>query len=156
MNMSLAKLKKFIKNRKGFLLVDSMVAVLILAIGLAALAFLYTNGIGTLHKASTREKAVQVAAERVELLKAKEGVTVNISDLTALETKANGQNTVTLDGETYTTHLTVDTTNIKSGTSATNVRTGDEYLFPVTVTVTWKNPDTQTITLKSYVVAKSS
>ena len=96
---------KKIEERKGFILVDAMVAVLILAIGLAALALLYTGGIGTLHKSSTREKAVQVAAERLELLKAREGITAALSDLQTLETDANkdANKTVTLDGETYTT-----------------------------------------------------
>ena len=67
--MILNKFRNGIKENKGFVLVYSMVAVLILAIGLAALAFLYTNGIGTLHKSDTREKAVQIAADWAEVIK---------------------------------------------------------------------------------------
>ena len=150
------ELKK-IEERKGFILVDAMVAVLVLAIGLSALALLYTGGIGTLHKSNTREKAVQVAAERLELLKAKEGVTTNLSTLQTLETDANTDTNkkVTLDGETYTTNLVIDTKNLRNQDGATNTRDGDAYLYPVTVTVTWNNPNPGSITLTSYVVAKS-
>lgn len=39
-------IKQFRKNKQGFLLVDAMIGVLVVAIGLAALAALYTYGIG--------------------------------------------------------------------------------------------------------------
>lgn len=41
-------IKQFRKNKQGFLLVDAMIGVLVVAIGLAALAALYTYGIGVM------------------------------------------------------------------------------------------------------------
>ena len=64
---------QFRKNKQGFLLVDAMIGVLVVAIGLAALAALYTYGIGVMVSADRQEKAVQIAAEKIELLKAADG-----------------------------------------------------------------------------------
>ena len=55
-------------NKQGFLLVDAIIGVLVVAIGLAALAALYTYGIGVMVSADRQEKAVQIAAEKIELL----------------------------------------------------------------------------------------
>ena len=41
-------IQQFRKNKQGFLLVDAMIGVLVVAIGLAALAALYTYGIGVM------------------------------------------------------------------------------------------------------------
>ena len=60
-------------NKQGFLLVDAIIGVLVVAIGLAALAALYTYGIGVMVSADRQEKAVQIAAEKIELLKAADG-----------------------------------------------------------------------------------
>ena len=49
-------------NKQGFLLVDAIIGVLVVAIGLAALAALYTYGIGVMVSADRQEKAVQIAA----------------------------------------------------------------------------------------------
>ena len=41
-------IKQFRKNKQGFLLVDAMIGVLVVAIGLAALAALYTYSVKAL------------------------------------------------------------------------------------------------------------
>lgn len=137
------ELKK-IEERKGFILVDAMVAVLVLAIGLSALALLYTGGIGTLHKSSTREKAVQVAAERLELVKAKDGQTT--AAITDIITKANANTKVTDSGETYTATMALGD-KLKTKSEKEN----DAYLRLVTVTVTWNNPNAETMILYTYI-----
>jgi Tfp pilus assembly protein PilV len=50
------KLHNLIKKRQGFVLVDAMIAVLVLAIGLAALATVFTHGIGVMTKSTGAEK----------------------------------------------------------------------------------------------------
>ena len=50
-------IKQFRKNKQRFLLVDAMIGVLVVAIGLAALAALYTYGIGVMVSADRQEKA---------------------------------------------------------------------------------------------------
>lgn len=52
------------KNKQGFLLVDAIIGVLVVAIGLVALAALYTYGIGVMVSADRQEKAVQIAARK--------------------------------------------------------------------------------------------
>ena len=161
MNMSLAKLKKFIKNRKGFLLVDGMVAVLVVAIGLAALAYLYTNGIGTMHKSDTREKAVQVAADWTEVIKQyetkrlktdKDALTSTFTeadlstylDTTLPKDKSNAVKTTT-DNETFAIKSEILTTY------GTNFKNNNAYLVPVKVTVTWNSPEAQSYSVITYV-----
>lgn len=103
-------LYKLLKAKQGFFLVDSMVSVLVLAIGLAALAALFTQGIAYMHKAATREKAVQVAAERLELLKTLDGKTVAELDDMIATLNSNGKNVVqpdkaTTPNEKFTTNI---------------------------------------------------
>jgi Tfp pilus assembly protein PilV len=121
--MTLAKLRNFIKEKKGFVLVDSMVAVLILAIGLAALAFLYTNGTGTLHKSDTREKAVQIAADWVEVIKTWSASNNNSSLTmdtlqnyirTTLPKDKSSSVTTTTDNEKFTVSAEIMETNYNS------------------------------------------
>ena len=147
---------KKIEERKGFILVDAMVAVLILAIGLAALALLYTGGIGTLHKSSTREKAVQVAADRIEVIKgyaAKNSTTVTYANLdnfitTDLNSNTHTNVTTTTDSETYTVEGTIG--NRLEGL------TGDDFLVPVTVEVSWNSPEPQSCKLTTYIELASN
>ena len=60
---------KKITDKRGFMLVDGMVAVLIVAIGLAALAFMYTQSIKTRVGGERRQAAVQLAGQEMERLK---------------------------------------------------------------------------------------
>ena len=94
-------IKQFRKNKQGFLLVDAMIGVLVVAIGLAALAALYTYGIGVMVSADRQEKAVQIASEKIELLKAADGH--SSSDIREIVEYINkeGNNTVTQDGIEY-------------------------------------------------------
>jgi Tfp pilus assembly protein PilV len=153
------ELKK-IKERKGFILVDAMVAVLILAIGLAALALLYTGGIGTLHKSSTREKAVQVAADRIEVIKgyaAKNSATLTYTNLknfinNDLNSTTHTNVTTTTDSETYTVKGTISDKLDKLD----GWLTGDDFLVPVTVEVTWNSPEPQSCKLTTYIALASN
>ena len=94
-------IKQFRKNKQGFLLVDAMIGVLVVAIGLAALAALYTYSIGVMVSADRQEKAVQIASEKIELLKAADGH--SSSDIREIVEYINkeGNNTVTQDGIEY-------------------------------------------------------
>ena len=156
--MSLAKINKFIKNRKGFLLVDGMVAVLVVAIGLAALAYLYTNGTGLLHKSDTREKAVQIAADWAEVIKTyadTNSSTLTYNDLvnyvgTTLPKDKSGTVTTTTDNEKFMVTATVMADNYNQYFKTSDL-SGDSRVVPVSVTVKWNNPDEQESTLITYV-----
>ena len=170
-NMILNKFRNCIKENKGFVLVDSMVAVLILAIGLAALAFLYTHGTQILHNSNTQQKAIQVAAERLELLKVVNSAATETqskdqtrTQINAIISKANTNNVVTYQGETYTTQITptvlADSDSLQAETLSAGglKRNGEEFIYPVKVTVTWNaNDATGTkITLSTYVTVASN
>lgn len=141
-------IKQFRKNKQGFLLVDAMIGVLVVAIGLAALAALYTYGIGVMVSADRQEKAVQIASEKIELLKAADGH--SSSDIREIVEYINkeGNNTVTQDGIKY--QITASGGSNSLGTAYT----GDETLYPVTVKVEWTDPKPQVLDLQTYIRTK--
>ena len=154
-------LYKLLKAKQGFFLVDSMVSVLVLAIGLAALAALFTQGIAYMHKAATREKAVQVAAERLELLKTLDGKTVAELDDMIATLNSNGKNVVqpdkaTTPNEKFTTNIvrSGNLTRLNTGTASTI--TADQYMYPVSVTVTWTSPAQESFVMSTYVTTSDT
>lgn len=154
-------LYKLLKNKRGFFLVDSMVGVLVLAIGLVALAALFTQGIKYMHKSATREKAVQVAAERLELLKAMDGKTVAelddmISTLNSNDKKVVQPDKTTTPDEKFTTNVvrSKNLTAITDGTASTI--TADQYVFPVKVTVSWTSPEAESFVMSTYVTTSDT
>ena len=82
-----------LRKRNGFFLIDSITAVLVLAIGLAAMAALFTYGIRYAKSASDEQKAVQIAAERVERIKVSEDSTDGIAKFAGLEELVSRINT---------------------------------------------------------------
>ena len=129
-------IKQFRKNKQGFLLVDAMIGVLVVAIGLAALAALYTYGIG-----------VMVSA-KIELLKAADGH--SSSDIREIVEYINkeGNNTVTQDGIEYQI-------NARGGDgSLGNNYPGESELYLVRVEVKWTDPKPQVLDLQTYIRTK--
>lgn len=143
-------IKQFRKNKQGFLLVDAMIGVLVVAIGLAALAALYTYGIGVMVSADRQEKAVQIASEKIELLKAADGhSSSDIEDLM--------MDNIGTDPEKA---KSVEIDDIKFyfwGTGRFlqyNNSTGVNQLYYVKVFVKWSDPRIQTISLETYIRTK--
>jgi len=148
------KLANWCKQNRGIVLVDALVGVLILAIGLAALALLYTNGMGTMHKSDTREKAVQIAADRIEVLKALDG---KYSSYSELESTVNSD--LNDDEHKYvktTTDTESFTVTAALGENLAGGLQGDAFIIPVTVEVKWNNPDAQSCKLITYIALKQS
>ncbi len=144
---------KLKKRERGVLLVDALIGITVLAIGLVALLQLFTYGTKSRADASLREKAVYIATERIEMLKAKEssGATAeNISDaITAIN--ANTGNIPELDNEKFTATLKMVTI-----VSDTDKPKGDENIRLVNSQVTWKAPDGKddSVTLYTYVIVE--
>ena len=141
-------IKQFRKNKQGFLLVDAMIGVLVVAIGLAALAALYTYGIGVMVSADRQEKAGQIASEKIELLKAADGH--SSSDIREIVEYINkeGNNTVTQDGIEYQI-------NARGGDgSLGNNYPGESELYLVRVEVKWTDPKPQVLDLQTYIRTK--
>ena len=143
-------IKQFRKNKQGFLLVDAMIGVLVVAIGLAALAALYTYGIGVMVSADRQEKAVQIASEKIELLKAADGHSnSDIEDLMMdnIGTDPEKAKSVEIDDIKFyfwgTGRFLQD-----------NNSTGVNQLYYVKVFVKWSDPRIQTISLETYIRTK--
>ena len=143
-------IEQFRKNKQGFLLVDAMIGVLVVAIGLAALAALYTYGIGVMVSADRQEKAVQIASEKIELLKAADGhSSSDIEDLMMdnIGTDPEKAKSVEIDDIKFyfwgTGRFLQD-----------NNSTGVNQLYYVKVFVKWSDPRIQTISLETYIRTK--
>jgi Tfp pilus assembly protein PilV len=149
------KLHNLIKKRQGFVLVDAMIAVLVLAIGLAALATVFTHGTGIMNKSTDAERAVHIASAQIDKVKAQDKKLTN-TELAEYVTSINStatDKTVKVDNITYTTELTLRDCLDSAST------TGDQYIYPLDVQVTWTNPVTQKkemIVLSTYMTIKNS
>lgn len=134
-------------NKQGFLLVDAIIGVLVVAIGLAALAALYTYGIGVMVSADRQEKAVQIAAEKIELLKAADGHSV--VDLQQLVKHINdNENSLKIDKIAYDINANIEKSSLDS------TYPGDSNLSLVRVEIKWTDPRQQVLNLQTYIRTK--
>ena len=136
---------KNITDKRGFMLVDGMVAVLIVAIGLVALAFMYTQGVNTRVAGERRQAAVQMAGQGMEKLKKADGKTE--SALQDIVNDINDDDPIAVDvlGE-YTVRSEIVQETEPTGTNTT------QKLETVRVTVTWNDPQAAEMTLESYIL----
>lgn len=137
------------KQQGGFLLVDSIAAVVILAIGLTAVGTLYMYGTDYRMRASNRQKAVQIAAERIERLKVDEAIEngTSLDDLQTTVNKINDDEVVLTDNETFKVKMS-DPVSLEDETDLS----ADAGLAIVETTVTWpKDKNDHSITLYSYI-----
>ncbi len=137
---------KSLRNNQGFLLIDALIAIVVVAIGLVALTSALGAGTKAWHSASLREKSVQVAAERLEYLKhAHQGTEQNLDELVK---KANQDNPVEVEKDKFTATIVVDTDNgIENNSEA-----GRSSIKRVAVRVTKENSTEVLTTLTGYVV----
>lgn len=142
-------IKQFRKNKQGFLLVDAMIGVLVVAIGLAALAALYTYGIGVMVSADRQEKAVQIAAEKIELLKAADGHSSSDIDplINSIGTDEKNPKSVDVDDIKFYFWVTSKPFEDYGDTDVNR-------LYYVKVFVKWSDPRIQTISLETYIRTK--
>ncbi len=146
----LQNFKQHVQKQGGFLLVDSIVAVVVLAIGLVAVGSLYMYGTDYRMRASNRQKAVQIAAERIERLKASEAQDdgISLDDLNDVIEKINKDDAsvVLTDSETFTVQMS-EATSLYDNTELS----GDKGVAIVKTTVTWpKDKNDHSLELYSY------
>ncbi len=144
MMKSVEKLKK---DKSGFLLMDGLIAVLIIGLALCSLAYWYIQGTETRYNATQLNKAVHIAAERLELMKTMDGK--NITVILDFAAAANTNKTVVLDGETF--EAEIDTTVLTRAVGSDAYHKGDKYLVPVEVKVTWKDTKEETLIMRTYI-----
>lgn len=149
-------LRKITNKKSGFILLDSIVAVVIVAIGLVAVLQLYTQGTKYRHSADMHQKAVQIAAENIEQLKVVEAdsMTMRITRNAAIDalikkskdlngtsdssTNANGKILALGEagGEKFYTKVTLSDETLDEITSSVKCK-GDNSILVVTSTVYW-------------------
>ena len=138
---------KSLTDKRGFMLVDGMVAVLIVAIGLVALAFMYTQSIKTRVGGERRQAAVQLAGQEMERLK-----------------KYDGSSETNLDAATYNTtakYLKVPVagfgdyqikSEIINEINEAKADNATQKIETVRVTVTWNDPQSASMVLDGYIL----
>jgi len=141
---------KLKKRERGVLLVDSLMGIVVLAIGLVGVLQVFTYGTQYRADASMRQKAVQIAAEGIEKMKNVEaGTTVTLTDYQTEAAKITEPIKLT-DSETFQPTVTVE--EIFNGT--TNIK-GDSKVLLVTSLVQWNDgKKMQEVTLNTYVTAE--
>lgn len=139
-------LRELRKNKNGFVLVDGIIAVLIVAIGLSALAYMYTHSTGVRIAGERRQAAVQVAAQGMEILKKADNQDFDmLEDLSKAMNEAPPKELKGLG--VYTLTSSVDDA-IESDKDT------EQKLIPVKVTVTWDDPNEAKTVLESYIMVK--
>lgn len=127
------------------MLVDGIVAVLIVAIGLVSLAFMYTQGIKTRVAAERRQAAVQMAGQGMEKLKKADSKT--LTDLQDIVDDINDDDPIVVDGlGNYTVR-----SEIVQETEPTDAN-AKQKLETVRVIVEWNDPQDSTMVLDGYVI----
>ena len=140
---------KSVTDKRGFMLIDGMVAVLIVAIGLVALAFMYTQSIKTRVGGERRQAAVQIAGQEMERLKKYDGGTkANLEAAVYNDASEYITPTVTGLGDYQIESEIVEAKEINEAT-ATNAT---QKIETVRVTVTWNDPQSASTVLDGYIL----
>lgn len=137
------------KQSRGFLLVDATLGIFVVVIGLAALAALYTYGIGIMGSSDKEEKAVQIAAEQIEIIKADSEQSASVfntwlADNIGTEAKPHSKKIDDIEYKFWA---------IGSPEKET-ITTDDNKLYYVQVFVEWSEPQKQTMDLQTYIILK--
>lgn len=137
------------KNRQGFMLVDGLVAVLIVAIGLVSLAFMYTHGIKARVAGERRQAAVQIAGQEMERLKKYDGGTYKaLKDNVYDETSEYITPTVTGLGDYQISSEIVDAKEIDE----VDAKNATQKIETVQVKVSWNDPVENQIIIEGYIL----
>ena len=135
-------------------MIDAIVAVVIVTVALVALSYLYTQGTKAGIMAGSSERAMEIAAQRIEFLKKGAGVGYSDEDgLAALVTAANSDKVVKLDGDNRE-YLVESSANLAQVSDTDNNNYGRDKLYKIVVTVSWTDPAAESVRLESYIAVE--
>jgi|GEM_PF-110659 hypothetical protein len=163
-------IKQFRKNKQGFLLVDAMIGVLVLVIGLAALAVLYMQGTDVSVKSDKMQAAVQVAGQEMERLKKADGRSLNevkniigelndksrenIDDNNFVAMRGYTPDKMATEKDRFIITTSLNTTPVESKANISGY-TREFVDYPVSVKVTWHDPQQTSYTVYGFVIVKN-
>jgi len=135
---------KKITDRRGFMLVDGLIAVLIVAIGLVAIILTFTKATGVSIMSSDKTKATYLAKESLEYFKKYDGGTTPVTQAIVNQDIAKNDFPTVPGGFSRTI-------------SATQPNNANTKLRQLNVVVTWTDSNsgqTDNVTLNSYYYTK--
>ena len=135
---------KSLTDKRGFMLVDGMVAVLIVAIGLVALALTFTKATGVSIMSSDKTKATYLAKESLEYFKKYDGGTIPVTQTIVDQALSN-------------TDFPVAASGFSRAISASQPNNSNTKLRKLNVVVTWTDSNSgeeQSVILNSYYYTK--
>jgi len=145
---------KGLKKNKGFLMIDAIVTVVIVSVALVALSYLYTQGTKAGIMAGSSERAMEIAAQRIEFLKKGAGVGYSADEgLEALVTAANSDKAVKLDGDNRE-YMVESSASLAQVSETDNTNYGRDKLYKLVVTVNWTDQAAQSVRLESYIAVE--
>lgn len=136
------------KSRQGFMLVDGLIAVLIVAIGLASLAFMYTHGIKTRVGGERRQAAVQLAGQEMERLKKFDGGTLKQLQ----DNVRNEQGKHLKKNSVGPTDYEIKSEIVESEEFEPSASESTHKIETVMVTVSWDDSQENELELKGYIL----
>jgi type II secretory pathway pseudopilin PulG len=142
---------KRLKKNMGFLMIDALVAVVIVAVALVSLSYLYTQGTKASVMSGSSERAMEIAAQRIEFLKKGAGVSYSATGgLAALVTAANSNKIVKPDGEAreYTAE------SFTEQVYGNNANFGQNKIYKIAVTVSWTDTAAEKVRLETYIAVE--
>ena len=135
---------KKVTDRRGFMLVDGLIAVLIVAIGLVAIILTFTKATGVSIMSSDKTKATYLAKESLEYFKKYDGGTAPVTQ--TIVNQALSQN-----------DFPAVTSGFSRTISASQPNTSNAKLRELNVVVTWTDSNSgkaDNVTLNSYYYTK--
>lgn len=135
---------KKVTDRRGFMLVDGLIAVLIVAIGLVAIILTFTKATGVSIMSSDKTKATYLAKESLEYFKKYDGGIAPVTQTIVDQAIAKNDFPAVTSGFSRTI-------------SATQPNNSNTKLRKLNVVVTWTDSNSgeeQSVTLNSYYYTK--
>lgn len=132
------------KNKQGFMLVDALIAVLIVAIGLVAISLVFTKATGASIISSDKTKATYLAKESLEYFKKYDGSSTPVTQ-TIVDQAITNSDFPKVSGSFSRT------------ISATQPSNSNTKLIKLNVVVTWADSNSgkeDKVTLNSYYYTK--
>lgn len=136
---------RFVGNEKGWILIDSILGIVILAVAIMAISTGYQQALATTSAAHERNNAIYLAQQVLEELRVNDGLKAFNSSVVSVVTPTR------IDGIDY--NLSIDTSSNGYSDIQNQIESGKLLIQPVHVMVTWvesKSKQQRSVDLTTY------